>query len=94
MKARFLSMLAGLFLSGSLLAQVAEINPKTYKILSVNSQTEANPLRKAFDGKPATWWAVNTVQLVPLPAVVVLELDTVHPVCGLRYLCNSENSSD
>lgn len=94
MKARFLSVLAGLFLSGSLWAQVAEIAPASYAVLSVNSQTAGNPLQKAFDGDTNTWWAVNTAQLAPLPAVVVLDLDTVHKVCGIRYLCNPQNSSD
>ncbi len=94
MKARFLSVLAGLFLSGSLWAQVTEITPKAYTVLSVNSQTAGNLLQKAFDGDTNTWWAVNTAQVAPLPAIVVLELDTVHRVCGIRYLCNPNNSSD
>ncbi|MDE7101473.1 MAG: discoidin domain-containing protein, partial [Bacteroidales bacterium] len=94
MKIRFLSILAGLFLSGYLLAQVAEINPQTYKILSVSNQEETYPLRAAFDNRPTSWWALNTAVLAPLPAIVVLELDTVHQVCGLRYLCNPDNSSD
>ena len=89
-----LSVLAIGNISESLFAQVAEISPKTYKILSVSNQEDANPLRAAFDNKTVTWWALNTAQLAPLPVVVVLELDTVHPVCGIRYLCNPNNSSD
>ncbi len=94
MKARFWAVCAAAFLSGSLSAQVAEINPKTYKILSVSNQLEAHPLRAVFDNKPETWWGIQTAVLAPLPVTVVLELDTVHPVCGIRYLCNPENSSD
>lgn len=75
-------------------AQEAEIDPKTYKILSVSNQEETHPLRAAFDNKITTWWALNTAVLDPLPAVVVLRLDTVHPVCGIRYYCNPKNSSD
>ncbi|MDE6630270.1 MAG: discoidin domain-containing protein, partial [Bacteroidales bacterium] len=73
---------------------MAEINPQTYKILSVSNQEETHPLRAAFDNRPTSWWALNTAVLAPLPAIVVLELDTVHQVCGLRYLCNPDNSSD
>ena len=94
MKAKFLSVLAGMLLSGALWAQVTEIAPESYTVLSVNSQMAANPLQKAFDGDTNTWWAVNTAQLAPLPAVVVLDLDTAHQVCGIRYLCNRNNSSD
>ena len=94
MKAKFLSVLAGMLLSGVLWAQVTEIAPESYTVLSVNSQMAANPLQKAFDGDTNTWWAVNTAQLAPLPAVVVLDLDTAHQVCGIRYLCNRNNSSD
>ncbi|MDE5575636.1 MAG: discoidin domain-containing protein [Bacteroidales bacterium] len=94
MKAKFLSVLAGLFLSGSLFAQITEIAPEAYTVLSVNSQTAGDPLQKAFDGDTNTWWAVNTAQLAPLPAVVVLDLDTAHQICGIRYLCNPKNSSD
>ena len=91
---RFFSVLAGWMLVGSLCAQVSEINPKSYKVLSINSQMISNPARRAFDGDTTTWWAVNTAQMTPLPAILVLDLGEEHNICGIRYQCNPNNSSD
>lgn len=94
MMARFFSVLAGALLSGGLLAQVAEISPRQYKVLSINSQTATDTVQKAFDNDTTTWWAVNTSQKEPLPAILVLDLGGGYNVCGLRYRCNPQNSSD
>ena len=51
-------------------------------------------MRAAFDNKITSWWALNTAILAPLPTVVVLDLVDTVPQCGLRYLCNPDNSSD
>lgn len=94
MKAKFFSILAGVLLCGGLWAQVTEIAPETYTVLSINSQTAADPVQNAFDGDTTTWWAVNTGQRLPLPAILVLDLGKEHKVCGVRYRCNAQNSSD
>ena len=75
-------------------AQMAEIPPQNHAIAYVSSQTAADTAAKAFDGDTSTWWAVNTSQLAPLPAVLILDLGEEHKVCGVRYLCNPQNDGD
>lgn len=75
-------------------AQVEEIPPHNYRVVTINSQTATDTVQKAFDNDTTTWWAVNTSQKEPLPAILVLDLGGEHNVCGLRYRCNPQNSSD
>lgn len=78
----------------NLCAQPDVIPPGNYTVLSINSQNATDTVQKAFDGDPATWWAVNTAQLNPLPAVLCLDLGQTYNVCGLSYLCNPQNYED